>query len=629
MKNRVYGLFSLMKGSRLRYSEAIIAVALSTCFAIAAPLVIRTTIDTIIGDKPLEEPGMLRDLVQVLGGRSFLAGHLWIPAVFLVVLTMGEGLFTFLKGKWSALASERIAMNLRERLYDHLQRLSFTDLSSIETGDLLQRCTSDVETIRKFFSVQIVEVGRALIMLGGIIPVMFYLDVKMTLISMAVVPFIFSFAVIFFVKVKQAFRLSDEAEAELSTVLQENLTGIRVVRAFARQDYEIRKFEEKNVQYRNRTFRLIRLLACYWAVSDFLSLLQIAIVLILGSVWTTKGKISLGTFVVFLSYENSLLWPVRQMGRILTDMGKALVSTDRIREILAVPEEDMTEGRCWNKGGDVKGDISFAHVNFCYGDGPRVLKDITFRVDAGETIAIIGATGSGKSTLIHLLSRLYDYDEGSITIDGVELKTLDRMWIRSRIGIVLQEPFLFSKTIGENIRFGADSTDEEEMYAAARIASIHDVILGFERGYDTPVGEKGITLSGGQKQRIAIARAILSEAPILIFDDSLSAVDNETDEKIQHSLKERHGRATTFIISHRLTTVSQADRILVLEDGRIIQSGSHEELLDGDGPYRRLWNIQTAMKSSLSNDSEERTRDSCARSMSGRRDNFKLETSTQ
>lgn len=586
-------LWDLLKGSRTLYILAIFSVGMATLFSFTSPFVLRTTIDSVIGRKPLDLPLWIVHLVRGQDGIDWISHNLWVAALLLVMISACASLFQYLKGRLSAQASERFALALRERLYDHLQRLPFSYHAKAETGDLVQRCTSDVDTIRRFLAVQLVEVGRALFMLALSIPIMLYLNVKMTLMSMAIIPVIFAYAVIFFVKVKAAFKIADEAEGSLTTVLQEAMSGIRVVKAFARQDYELDKFEQKNVDMRNKIYWLIRLLAWYWSVSDFLCMLQIGIVLLIGSFYAIGGEITLGTLIVFMTYEGMMLWPIRQMGRVLTDMGKAMVSLNRVNEILSSPLEVVEGTTTLDADHKFRGDIEFRKLSFGYSDEHLILKDVSFHASAGQTIAILGATGSGKSTLVNLIPRLYDYHYGSILLDGLELNTIDRHLLRKQIGIVLQEPYLYSKTIRENIGLASHVAKDETIFEAANVASIHDAILAFEQGYETPVGEKGVTLSGGQKQRVAIARAILQDASILIFDDSLSAVDTETDRKIQAALKARKGKVTTFIISHRLTTLSQADMILVLEKGTIVESGTHEELISHGGVYQRIWNLQS------------------------------------
>ena len=590
MKN-MKKLWNYMKGNRLPYLLSILSMIVATFFTVLGPLFIRTTIDSIIGENPISSQG-IKKVIDLLGGREYIKSNLWIIGIVLIVLTVLRGAFLYLKNTLSSKSAEDTAKNIRENVYDHIQRLPYDYHVKVDTGDLIQRCTSDIETIRRFLAVQFVQIGGSIFMLIFVSYIMFSLHTKMALVSMALIPLIFSFAFIFFTKVQSAFKVSDEAEAKLSTVLQENLTGVRVVKAFARQSYEIEKFDDKNKEYKNVTYRLMKLFAWYWSLSDLMCMFQTGGVLVVGSIWASKGYISLGTLVVFTTYEGMLLWPVRQMGRTLTDMGKAMVSIERIEEILNNPIENLEEN---NIKPQIEGNISFENVSFGYENDKPILKNITFDVKAGETIAILGPTGSGKTSLVHLLSRLYDYQGGSIKIDGIELKDIDKGWIRKNVGIVLQEPFLFAKTIKENIKLSNPNIEDEKVYEAAKDAAIHKDILSFDKGYDTPVGERGVSLSGGQKQRIAIARTLINECPILILDDSLSAVDTETDILIRKSLKERKNNATTIIISHRISTISEADLILVLEKGRIAQMGTHEELINEDGLYKRVYKMQNSL----------------------------------
>lgn len=582
-----------MRGNRLLYFGSIIFVGLATLLSLVSPLIMRFTLDNVIYGRSMELPAFLDRIVVGLGGIDGLRRNLWICGLALLAITIVNGVFQFVKGRWSAAASESIAKQLRDDLYDHIQRLPYDSHVKAETGDLIQRCTSDVETVRRFLSVQLVELGRAIIMLVAAIFIMIKIDKQMTLASVLVVPIIFTFAFVFFIKVQKAFLKADESEGRLSNILQENLTGVRVVRAFGRQVYEDEKFDQQNIEYRDLVNKLIRLLAMYWSLSDGLALFQIALVVVLGVYRASSGQITFGDMNVFVSYVSMLLWPIRQMGRILTDMGKTLVSVGRIQEILERPVESQDED---SVEAPINGDIVFENVDFEYEKGKPILKNLSFRVKQGQTVAILGPTGSGKSSLVHLLQRLYDYTGGSITIGGVELKKIDKKWLRRQVGLVLQEPFLYSKTIKENIRIARPSASDEEVYQASRIASVHDVISEFEKGYDTPVGEKGVTLSGGQKQRVAIARTIINDCSILIFDDSLSAVDTETDAAIRRELNKRSKEISTFIISHRVTTLAEADLILVLDEGRLIQSGSHQDLSQQPGLYQRIWSIQNSME---------------------------------
>ena len=593
-------LWKFMKGNRFLYIGSVIAIGLATFISFIWPIVLRVIIDSVIGSKSIQMNGWLQPIIEflfnLLGGKSILSKSLWLCSFILVSLTLTRGIFLYLKGKWSAVASESIARNIRDKLYNHLQYLPYDYHVKAKTGDLIQRCTSDVETIRRFLAIQFVEIGRAIFMVGFALSFMLPMNIKMTLIAMMLIPFIFSFALVFFMKVKKAFQLSDESEGRMSSVLQENLTGVRVVRAFARQSHEINKFDKSNCEYRDLTYNLIRLLAWYWSISDFICLIQIGVVLVMGTYFASKGIISLGTLLAFNAYVGMLLWPVRQMGRVLTDLGKSLVSLGRINEILEEPVETFKGSTPKSK---IHGDIEFNNVYFNYEENKPILKNISLKVKQGQTVAILGPTGAGKSSLVHLLPRLYDYQKGSIKIDGIDIKKIDKKVLRKNIGIVLQEPFLFSKTIKENISLAKKKSNEAEIFEAARIASVHDVILNFDNSYDTAVGERGVTLSGGQKQRIAIARTVLNDSSILIFDDSLSAVDTETDAVIRKELKKRSQKSTTFIISHRIDTLSEADLILVLDNGELIQTGNHEELISKPGLYRRIWSIQNVLEEEL------------------------------
>lgn len=583
-------LWNYMENNRLLYLGAILSVALASLTSVSAPLVIRITIDNIIGGEPLEAPLLIRNFVENIG-HAF-----WVPGIVLIIITLFRGLFMFLRGRLAAQASEGVAKNMRDRVYDHIQHLPYKYHKEADSGDIMQRCTSDVETIRRFLGVQLVEMGSSLFMVVLIISIMFRADRRMTLLSMITIPIIFAFAIIFFLKVKKSFAEADEAEAELTTVLQENLTGIRVVRAFANQDYEIERLDAKNQVFRDKVYHLIWLLACYWGGSDLLAFSQIALVIIAGTYYAAQGVITMGTMALFTTYIGMLVWPVRQLGRLLTDLGKAVVAAGRLQAILDEPREDLVEN---HEQPPITGDIVFEHVYFGYEPGQAVLEDVSFQVKAGQTVAILGHTGSGKSSLVHLLARLYDYEKGSIKINGRELRTIDKQWMRKNVAVVSQEPFLFAKTIRENITLASGEVDDEELFNVCQQAAIHDVILGFSQGYDTLVGERGVSVSGGQRQRIAIARALITYSPILIFDDSLSAVDTETDVAIQRALEKRTDQTTTFLISHRITSLAGADLILVLEHGRIVQSGNHEELMKVDGPYARIWDIQNTLEAEI------------------------------
>jgi ATP-binding cassette subfamily B protein len=422
----------------------------------------------------------------------------------------------------------------------------------------------------------------------------------MAAISFVLIVPIILFGYLYVGRVKHLFKEVAEAEGQVTRVVQENLTGLRVVRAFARQDFEISKFAEPNQLYRDRSLRLLRLMAWYWSISDLVVLIQQALVLFSGAYFIATGSLTVGTLFAFLMFLNMLLWPVRQMGRTLTELGKSVVALTRMGEILSEPEESAPEAPA-TPPCPVKGKIEVTDLVFGYGEDETELKGLSFRVEPGQTLAIVGPSGSGKSTIMSLLLRLYDYQSGSIRFDGHELTDLDRQWVRAQFSVVMQEPFLYSKTIGENIRLSRDGAVDDDVAEAARLANIHDTISSFGAGYSTLVGERGVTLSGGQRQRVALARALLQDTPVLLLDDALSAVDAETEATILEALRSRHGRRTTLVIAHRLSTLAHADKIIVLEGGRISEEGTHAQLVQKEGLYRRLWTIQTALENELLN----------------------------
>jgi len=583
------------KGYAGLYLLGILAVVISQLFNTLGPLIIGTAVDSVIGDKAASS-AIAGSVIEFLGGREALRSSLWMIGAIIVLNTMLRGIFLYLKGYLSVKSAEDISMKIRNSLYDHIQKLPYSYHVKADTGDLIQRCTSDVETIKRFLSVQLIEVAGSLFMLLFILQIMLRLNISMALVSVALLPLTFTFALIFFRRVQRDFKEADESEAKLTTTLQENLTGIRVVKAFAREAYELGKFDIRNSEYRVLVNKLIMNLAMYWSVSDFISMLQVGLTIVVGTWMVVQGNLTLGVLISFISYVNMMVWPVRQLGRTLTDMGKATVSIKRIDEILSTPVEILVEN---GEEPEVHGNIEFRDVSFSYEKDRRVLDHISFSVEKGQTLAIIGSTGSGKSSLVHLLPRLYDYDDGSIKIDGRELKSIDRQWVRKNVGLVLQEPFLYAKTIKENIRLTDPTKEDKTVFAAAKTASIHNDIQSFDKKYDTLVGERGVSLSGGQKQRMSIARTIISETPIVVFDDSLSAVDTETDVQIRRALSARRNKSTTIIISHRISTVSEADIILVMDKGKIVQKGTHEELINTEGLYKRVYEIQSSIDEDL------------------------------
>ena len=592
-------LWELMRGFRGKYAWAIAALFVFTAINYVTPLVASATIDFALSQEP-DEGRLTSGVIAMMGGAEFVRERLWFPALLMVLLTAVAGVFAYFKGRFAAEASDGIARRLKDQLYDHLQRLPAKYHDRAETGDLIQRCTSDVETLRLALSSQVVEVSNSVLLLLTALPLMIMLDGRMAGISFVLIGPLILFGYIYVGRVKHLFKDVAEAEGQVTRVVQENLTGLRVVRAFARQDFEICKFAEPNQLYRDRSLRLLRLMAWYWSISDLVVLIQQALVLFSGAYFIAMGSLTVGTLFAFLMFLNMLLWPVRQMGRTLTELGKSVVALTRMGEILSEPEERAPQALA-TPAKPVEGRIEVANLVFGYNDEETELNGISFRVEPGQTLAIVGPSGSGKSTIMSLLLRLYDYQSGSIRFDGHELTDLDRQWVRAQFSVVMQEPFLYSKTIGENISLSRGGAVDDDVTEAARLADIHDTISSFGAGYSTMVGERGVTLSGGQRQRVALARALLQDTPVLLLDDALSAVDAETEATILEALRSRHGRRTTLVIAHRLSTLAHADKIIVLEGGRISQEGTHAELVEAEGLYRRLWTIQTSLENELLN----------------------------
>ena len=594
MQNRKLRLTgTLMRDNKWYFLAALICTVFTVIIEFITPILLAETLDYYLQGKPSRMPGFMNAWVNGLGGREFMARNLWIVGLALVGLNILSGLFSFSKGRSQAVAGENVSLYLREKLYGHIQRLPFSYHVKAETGDLVQRCTSDVETVRRFLAGQLMQVVNAVMMIGF---ALFYLlreNVKITLISMILVPVLFLFAWLFFKWVIKSFRLADESEGKMSAVLQENLTGVRVVRAFGRQEYEVEKFEAANSDLKKKNFKICNLLAVYWATSDALSMIQSMLTLLTCVFFAIRGEITVGTLTIFTSYIWKLLWPIRQLGRILSDAGKSSVAMERIDEILRQPEEPAEPDAIKPS---LKGDIVFDHVTFAYADGRDVLKDMSFTIPQGKTVAILGATGSGKSSVVHLIQRLFEPKKGEIRIGGTPICKIDRYYLRSRVGLVLQEPFLYSRTLKENVAIAVPNATDEAIDQAVQDAAAKAFILESDKGFETLVGERGVTLSGGQKQRVAIARTLMKDNDILIFDDSLSAVDTETDAQIRAALKRRSKDTTTIIISHRIVTLSQADLILVMEDGRVTEQGTHDQLIHSGGLYSKIFNIQTALE---------------------------------
>jgi ATP-binding cassette subfamily B protein len=589
-KNRIAGLWRMMSGYRLPYAGATLALAISASAKTATFLLLRYFVDSILSPE-LAGQG-------VAGG---LTRALLLVALGFVGLAAFEGGFAFLSGRLAAFTAEGVTRRLRNFLFDHIQRLTFSYHGTTSTGDLIERCTSDVDALRRFFNEQAIGVGRIILLFVINFLALLSLNTKLAWFSIIVIPVILVVSVWFFKKVTKRYEEYQEQEAVLSTTLQENLTGVRVVKAFARQDYEKGKFEGDNWEKFQRGRRLLQMHSLFWPLSDIACGLQMLGGFVFAATLAINGTISVGTYLAYAGLVVWLIWPMRNLGRLIVQTSTGLVSYSRLMEIVKQEREPLTDGKI-RPAGSVRGELVFENVSFAYEDSPDmpVLEEISFRCEPGQAIALLGSTGSGKTSLVNLLPRFYDYTDGSLKLDGVELKNYPREYLRGQIGIVEQEPFLFSRSIRENITYGVGrQVPQDEIEAAAKAAAVHEVILSFPDGYNTLVGEKGVTLSGGQKQRVAVARTLLKNPRILILDDSTSSVDTETEAEIREALNRLMQNRTTFIIAHRIQSVMNADLILVLDKGRIVQQGTHDELLSQDGMYRQIFEIQTRIDEEL------------------------------
>ena len=603
-RSKVRLLWQFSAGFRITFLSAIVAMGIGYVFMFGTPIVARFSIDAILAADDFVVPGWLDQSSQLIsfGQNPGTLHYLALAAIATLGLTIFSGVFLYIRGRLVAVASEGVIQRLRDRIFSHLEHLPSSYHDKADTGDLVQRCTSDMETVRVFLAGQVIEISRAILMLIVVLPILFSLDPRMAWVSLISMPLLLFIAVVFFQRVKSLFLEVDESEARMTTVLQENLTGIRVVRAFARQEFEMRKFAEKNADFRDQNTRLIGLLGVYYGFSDIICLGQIGLLLITGAVWVVDGSLSVGTLFAFLTYESMIIWPIRHMGRVLTDSGKAIVSIGRLSEVLLEPMESQDEIYPSDR---LHGRIDIRHLNFGYEKNKPVLSDLSLDIKPGQTLALLGPPGSGKSTITQLLMRLYDYQSGSIKLDGHELSTLARKYVRSQISIVLQEPFLYSASILDNLRVGKLDATRQEVELAVKQACIEESIARFPRGYHSMVGERGVTLSGGQRQRLALARALLKRPPILILDDALSAVDTDTESQILTALKSTGDEQTTIIVSHRLSTIMHADKIVVLNQGCVEQVGNHASLSAKQGIYRRLCTIQGAIQEQIEADLED------------------------
>ena len=585
-------LWQFLTGSKRFFLASILAASVTALADMLQPQIIRAAVDCAIGGKEGDFPGFVMDFVNSIGGFAYLGQHLWIMALAVIIVAAFQVASQYAFRVSNTKASETLVKTMRDMLFSHIERLPFGWHMKNRTGDIIQRCTSDIDTTKNFLSEQLTSIFRIVVLLILSITFMSSMHPVLTLIALIPAPIIILYSVQFHGTVHKGFMDCDENEGKLSAMAQENLTGVRVVRAFGRERAEIDKFEKQNNHYTKLWEKMAKVLSRFWSISDVLSGIQVMLVVVCGAWFCVQGSLSEGEYLAFISYNAQMVWPIRMLGRMISEMSKAGVSIDRVAYIMHSPlEQDDPEAT----DDPMDGDICFEHVNFAYENAPQLLHDINFTMKAGTTLGILGGTGSGKSTLMLLLDKLYPLEEdcGRITIGGTDIRKIKTDHLRRNIGMVLQEPYLFSRTIAENIGITGATLDMDTVRSAAAAAALDDTVMSFAQGYDTMVGERGVTLSGGQKQRAAIARMLTNDTPIMIFDDSLSAVDTETDAKIRQAIAKRFGKSSVILISHRITTLSSADKIIVLDRGRIVEEGTHDELKAAGGIYQKIYETQS------------------------------------
>jgi len=599
-----YKLFSILHKWKPFYLLAAILLIISTLFRMLEPKVLQITIDGVIswyqtGNSEVTDRfgKFIFNILPDFNPANITIILIYVAMIYIAIALLRSSLM-FISSAIAADSTEKAIKRLRDLLFAHLQKLPMSFHITATTGELIQRCTGDVDTVKRFIGTQVVDV----VLLGTVFLMSFYMMFGMNptyaLIAICLAPVIFIQSFVFFKRESKVWEEHEAEQDKLTSIVEENLGGIRVVKAFAREDAENEKFEKQNQAKLKIGLRHIQLHAIFWPLSDFVFHLQITISILAGGYFALNQIITIGELTAFYSYIVMVSWPMRNIGRVISQMSMSLVAIERLSSIMDSPEEDY-------KGIDsdkVKGQVEFRNVWFKYpGSEDFVLKNVSFKVNPGQKIALMGPTGAGKSTIIALLTRFYEPDKGEILLDGINLNLYNKQFLRNRIGVVLQKPFLFSTTIKRNIAYTNPDVEDEKLIEASRAASIHEMIHIFPQGYETMVGEKGVSLSGGQKQRVTLARTLLETPDIVVLDDATSAVDTETEYDIHQALTGYTGNKTLFIIAHRVTSVHHADHILVMQKGEVAQFGTPEELLNEDGFYRQIYQVQVAIENEILN----------------------------
>jgi len=580
--------WKILKNNRLTYFLSMISTIFIQIFSGLTPIVIMITVDSIIGNKEYKYD-ILEKAVNLIGGRDFLRENIYILAFVIVILTGISCIFIFLRNYYSNVACENLIYNLKEKMYHKFLNLDMRCLNDYSTGDLIQRSSSDIETVRKLFSAQLVNAFGSIATIALVIVVMSLINLKLVTISIVLCIVIAILSSVFYKKIGEIFKKTDEAESELMVFIKEALFNIRVIKAFNREDYILKLFREKNEEFNITQNNFMKTFARFRAVNDFLTFLQLAIILVVGGYETITGRMNFGDLIAFVIYINMIIWPIRQMGQLLSDMARASVSISRIYEVLDLPEEDYDYGI---RDVSFSEKIEFKNVSLKINDN-TVLDNISFVLNSGESLGIIGSTGSGKSMIVYLLLGFFEATSGEILIDDINIKEINKRYIREKISAIMQDSELFNMSIFENVKIVNNDIDENSVFDVTKISSIHSEIMNFSSKYETIVVDNGVNLSGGQKQRISIARSLLKPFEVLILDDSLSAVDMNTDLKINNALKSMDRKFTSILISHRISTITNCDNIIVMDGGRIVESGKHNELIKKNGMYSKINEIQS------------------------------------